>query len=362
MGGDIAAWCALKGLKVTLQDRALELVTPALERARALFARRLRAPGAADAANARLQADVDGANIATADLVLEAIVEDLDVKRNLFRSFEKKLRGDALLATNTSSLRLEDLAPALSDPKRLVGLHFFNPVAQLPLVEVIRGAATTEDVFARALAFVVQIGKLPLPCLSAPGFVVNRVLMPYMLEALRAHEDGEPLERIDAAATRFGMPVGPIELADQVGLDTARHVARVLTAAFGGQVPKRLDAKVEAGKLGVKSGEGFYRYVGGRAQKARGYPRPDRDLEDRLVLPLVNEACACLAEGIVADADLLDAGMVFGTGFAPFTGGPIHYARQRGIENVVGRLTELQQRFGPRFAPHSGWSRLSARA
>ena len=362
MGGDIAAWCALKGLTVTLQDRALEFVVPALERARALFARRLREPGAADSAKARLRADVEGKSIAAADLVLEAIVEDLDAKRNLFRGFESKLRADALLATNTSSLRLEDLAPALSVPKRLVGLHFFNPVAQLPLVEVIRGVDTAEDVFARALAFVVQIGKLPLPCHSAPGFLVNRVLMPYMLEALRAHEDGEALERIDAAATAFGMPVGPIELADQVGLDTARHVARILSAAFGGQVPKGLEAKVEAGKLGVKSGEGFYKYVGGRAQKARDYPRPDRDLEDRLVLPLVNEACACLAEGIVADADLLDAGMVFGTGFAPFTGGPIHYARQRGIENVVARLTELQQRFGPRFAPHSGWSRLSATA
>jgi 3-hydroxyacyl-CoA dehydrogenase/enoyl-CoA hydratase/3-hydroxybutyryl-CoA epimerase len=362
MGGDIAAWCALKGLTVTLQDRALTYVTPALERARVLFARRLRAPGAAEAASARLAADVDAESIGAADVVLEAIVEDLDAKRNLFRGLESKLRGDTLLATNTSSLRIEDLAPALALPQRLVGLHFFNPVAQLPLVEVIRGAATGDDTHARALAFVIQIGKLPLPCRSAPGFLVNRVLMPYMLEALRAHEDGEALERIDAAAIAFGMPVGPIELADQVGLDTARHVARILSAAFSGQVPKALDAKVEAGKLGVKSGEGFYKYVGGRAQKARGYPRPDRDLEDRLVLPLLNEACACLAEGIVADADLLDAGMVFGTGFAPFTGGPIHYARQRGIDEVVSRLAELQRRFGPRFAPHSGWSRLSAKA
>jgi 3-hydroxyacyl-CoA dehydrogenase/enoyl-CoA hydratase/3-hydroxybutyryl-CoA epimerase len=362
MGGDIAAWCALKGLTVSLQDRELKYVTPALERARALFARRLRAPGAADAANARLQSDVDGKRIDTADLVLEAIVENLDSKRNLFRGLESKLRDNTLLATNTSSLRLEDLASALSAPQRLVGLHFFNPVAQLPLVEVIRGTATAADTFSRALAFVIQIGKLPLPCQSAPGFVVNRVLMPYMLEALRAHEDGEPLERIDAAAIAFGMPVGPIELADQVGLDTARHVARILSEAFGGQVPKDLDAKVEAGKLGVKSGEGFYKYVDGRAQKARDYRQPDRDLEDRLVLPLLNEACACLAEGIVADADLLDAGMVFGTGFAPFTGGPIHYARQRGVEQIVNRLTELQQRFGSRFAPHRGWSRLVAKA
>ena len=359
MGGDIAAWCALKGLNVTLQDRALSYVTPALERARTSFARRLRAPGAAAAALARLQADVEATRVGAADLVLEAIIEDLEAKCALFRGLEGKLRADTLLATNTSSLRLEDLVPALTTPKRLVGLHFFNPVAQLPLVEVIRGTDTADDIFARALSFVIQIGKLPLPCRSAPGFVVNRVLMPYMLEALRAHEDGEALERIDAAAKAFGMPVGPIELADQVGLDTARHVARILSAAFGGNIPKALDAKVDAGKFGVKSGEGFYKYVDGRPQKNRNYPRADRDLEDRLLLPLVNEACACLAEGIVADADLLDAGMVFGTGFAPFTGGPIHYARQRGIENVVRRLGELQKRFGARFAPHPGWSRLS---
>jgi 3-hydroxyacyl-CoA dehydrogenase/enoyl-CoA hydratase/3-hydroxybutyryl-CoA epimerase len=294
--------------------------------------------------------------------VLEAIVEDLDAKRALFRGLEGRLRNDAILATNTSSLRLEDLAPALARPTRLVGLHFFNPVAQLPLVEVIRGSATADDTFGRALSFVIQIGKLPLPCVSAPGFLVNRVLMPYMLEALRACEDGEMLERIDAAAMAFGMPVGPIELADQVGLDTARHVARILSAAFGGDVPKTLDAKVEAGKLGVKSGEGFYKYVNGRPQKARDFTRPDRDLEDRLVLPLVNEACACLAEGIVADADLLDAGMVFGTGFAPFTGGPIQYARQRGIDNLMSRLAELQQRFGARFAPHAFWSKVSRQA
>jgi 3-hydroxyacyl-CoA dehydrogenase/enoyl-CoA hydratase/3-hydroxybutyryl-CoA epimerase len=359
MGGDIAAWCALKGLTVTLQDRAMSYVTPALERARKLFVRRLRAPGAADEATARLQADVDGARVGEADLILEAIIEDLGAKQALFRGLERRLKRDAVLATNTSSIRIEDIATGLGAPERLVGLHFFNPVAQLPLVEVIRGPTTDADTHARALSFVIQIGKLPLPCRSAPGFLVNRILLPYMLEALRAHEDGHAYETIDAAATAFGMPVGPIELADQVGLDIARHVARILSAVFGGSVPEVLEAKVGAGKLGLKSGEGFYKYVDGRPQKLRHYPKPDAALEDRLVLPLVNEACACLAEGIVADADLLDAGVVFGTGFAPFTGGPIHYARQRGIENVQRRLEELAQRFGARFTPHPGWSRLT---
>jgi 3-hydroxyacyl-CoA dehydrogenase/enoyl-CoA hydratase/3-hydroxybutyryl-CoA epimerase len=362
MGGDIAAWCALRGMNVTLQDRAMEYITPALERARKLFASRLRAPGAAADANARLQADLDGARAGAADLVVEAIIETLEAKASLFRSLEPKLRADAVIATNTSSIRIEDIAPALHAPQRFIGLHFFNPVAQLPLVEVIRGRGTDEETFQRALSFVIQIGKLPLPCQSAPGFLVNRILLPYMLEALRAHEDGHALETIDAAATSFGMPMGPIELADRVGLDIARHVADILGVAYGGTVPKLLATKVDSRKLGVKTGEGFYKYVEGRPQKRRDYLKPSRDLQDRLMLPLINEAVACLGEQIVADADLLDAGVVFGTGFAPFRGGPIHYSRQRGIETLVQRLEQLAEQFGPRFAPHAGWRRLTSAA
>jgi 3-hydroxyacyl-CoA dehydrogenase / enoyl-CoA hydratase / 3-hydroxybutyryl-CoA epimerase len=359
MGGDIAAWCALRGMEVTLQDRAIEYITPALERARKLFSSRLKAPGAASEAGARLQADLEGARAGGADLVVEAIIENLEAKASLFRGLEPKLKADAVVATNTSSIRIEDIAPALSAPQRFIGVHFFNPVAQLPLVEVIRGPATNDETFERALSFVIQIGKLPLPCRSAPGFLVNRILLPYMLEALRAHEDGHALETIDAAATSFGMPMGPIELADRVGLDIARHVADILGVQFGGAVPMLLATKVDSRKLGVKSGEGFYKYVDGRPQKQRNYPRPSRDLEDRLMLPLINEAVACLAEDIVADADLLDAGVVFGTGFAPFRGGPIHYARQHGVTTLVHRLEQLAEQLGPRFAPHAGWRRLT---
>ncbi|HEY5565670.1 MAG TPA: 3-hydroxyacyl-CoA dehydrogenase NAD-binding domain-containing protein [Gammaproteobacteria bacterium] len=362
MGGDIAAWCALRGMDVTLQDRAMEYITPALERARKLFASRLKAPGAAADADARLQADLEGAGAGAADLVVEAIIENLEAKASLFRGLEPKLKADAVVATNTSSIRIEDIAPVFTAPQRFIGLHFFNPVAQLPLVEVVRGPATGEETFRRALSFVIQIGKLPLPCRSSPGFLVNRILLPYMLEALRAHEDGHALETIDAAATSFGMPMGPIELADRVGLDIARHVADILGAVYGGAVPKLLAAKVDSRKLGVKSGEGFYRYVEGRPQKRRDHPRPSPDLEDRLMLPLVNEAVACLAERIVADADLLDAGVVFGTGFAPFRGGPINYARQRGVETLVHRLEQLAEQFGPRFAPHAGWRLLAVPA
>jgi 3-hydroxyacyl-CoA dehydrogenase/enoyl-CoA hydratase/3-hydroxybutyryl-CoA epimerase len=362
MGGDIAAWCALKGLNVSLQDRALEYVTPAIERAGKLFASRLKAPGAAAAARMRLQVDLDGVQAATADLVLEAIVENLDAKQALFRSLEPNLKPTTIVATNTSSIRLEQIAPALTVPNRLVGLHFFNPVAQLPLVEVIRSPDTDAATFQQALSFVTRIGKLPLPCRSAPGFLVNRILMPYLLEALRAHEDGFALETIDAAARDFGMPMGPIELADRVGLDIAKHVAEILGAALGGSVPPLLDSKVREGKLGAKTQEGFYRYVDGRPRNRKKFPKPTPELCDRLMLPLINEAVACLTEGVVDDSDLVDAGVVFGTGFAPFTGGPINYARQQGVAELVYRLERLAERFGARFKPHPGWQDIVPKA
>ncbi|MBN1237146.1 MAG: enoyl-CoA hydratase/isomerase family protein [Gammaproteobacteria bacterium] len=362
MGGDIAAWCALRGLRVTVQDRAMEFVEPALKRADELFRKRLKEPGAAQAAKQRLVADVEGAQVGTAELVIEAIVENVDAKRELLESLQPKLRDDAIVATNTSSIRLEDMAGALEQPGRFVGLHFFNPVASLPLVEVVRGEQTDDATERRALAFVSQIGKVPLPCRSAPGFVVNRVLMPYMLEALHAHEDGHAFETIDAAAKAFGMPMGPIELADRVGLDVALHVARILGPVLGDEPPRVLEQKVEAGETGVKAGAGFYRYEEGRAQKRKDAPKPDGDLQDRLMLPLLNEAVACYADGVVDDADLLDAGVVFGTGFAPFTGGPLNYARQRGVEAVIERLEALAARHGPRFRPHEGWGRIRPRA
>jgi 3-hydroxyacyl-CoA dehydrogenase/enoyl-CoA hydratase/3-hydroxybutyryl-CoA epimerase len=359
MGGDIAAWCALKGLEVSVQDRAQEYVAPALERADKLFERRLKAPGEAKAARNRMTVDLQGQNVESAGVVIEAIVENVEAKRALFAELERKAPVDAILATNTSSIRIEEIAATLERPGRLVGIHFFNPVAQMPLVEVISGPDTDSEVRDRALAFVTQIGKLPLPCRSSPGFVVNRVLLPYMLEALQTHMDGYALQTIDSAAKRFGMPMGPIELADRVGLDVALHVAKILAAAYGREPPKLLQEMVDAGRLGVKSeAGGFYTYVDGKPQKERQKPAPDPALEDRLILPLVNEAVACFADGVIDDLDLLDAGVVFGTGFAPHTGGPIQYARQRGFAEVEARLTALTAELGPRFEPHHGWQRL----
>ena len=357
MGGDIAAWCAARGFTVTLQDRSMEFVQPALERARAFFEKRARVPGKAAEQMARLQADVDGNGVARADVVIEAIFENQEAKQALYARVEPQLREGAILATNTSSLMLEPLAQSLAQPGRLVGLHFFNPVAQMPLVEVIESNVTTPQARSTALAFTRAIDKLPLPTRSAPGFLVNRVLMPYMTEAMLAAGEGVPLAVIDEVAVRFGMPMGPIELADIVGLDVCLHVGRILAAAFGRAAPEAVVPLVEAGKLGKKTGQGLYEWREGKAVKPAipaGYEAP-ADLEDRLMLALVNESMAVLREGVVADADLIDAGVIFGSGFAPFRGGPLRYAQERGVAQVVARLEGLAARHGARFTPDAGW-------
>jgi 3-hydroxyacyl-CoA dehydrogenase/enoyl-CoA hydratase/3-hydroxybutyryl-CoA epimerase len=357
MGGDIAAWSALRGMDVTLQDRTLELIQPALDRAKAFLDKRLKDPQAAAAALGRLRPDVSGAGAALADVVIEAIFENVDAKRALYAELEPRIKPDAVLATNTSSIKIEVLAAKLKDPSRLVGIHFFNPVAQMQLVEIVHGAATGELPRQRALWFTRKLDKLPLPCRSEPGFVVNRILTPYLNEALFALAEGIPAAVIDRTGTRFGMPVGPIELADVVGLDVALHVGRVLAAAFNRNVPDILVERVQQNKLGRKSGEGFYVWRDGKALEPTA-PVPDApsDLEDRLILPMLNEAVAVLREGVIEDGDLLDAAAIFATGFAPFRGGPLQYARSRGIAQVVARLAELERRHGERFRPDPGWN------
>ena len=359
MGGDIAAWCALRGHTVTLQDREQKYIDPAMERAAKLFGKRIRDEGERAAATQRLQADVEGAGAARADLVIEAIFEDLEAKQALYRSLQEKMPAGALLATNTSSIPLEDLREGLQAPARFIGLHFFNPVAQLPLVEVIRCQDTEQGALDIGFGFVKGIGKLPLECMSSPGFVVNRILAPYMAEAMELAESGVPLVDIDRAAEAFGMPMGPVELVDSVGIDVALHVSKVLGAAMHRPVPQKLADMVEAGQLGRKSGQGFYRWENGKAVKpAAGAATAAGDVQDRLILPMVNEAVACLHDGVVSDADLLDAGVIFGTGFAPFRGGPLNYARERGVDEVVGRLNEFTQQYGERFTPHEGFAKL----
>ncbi|MDP9007602.1 MAG: 3-hydroxyacyl-CoA dehydrogenase NAD-binding domain-containing protein [Pseudomonadota bacterium] len=360
MGGDIAAWSAFRGMTVTLQDRSEELIRPALSRAKAFFEKRLKEPAAAAEAMSRLKMDVKGDGAAHADVVIEAIFENIEAKQALYAELEPKLKPAAVLATNTSSIMIETLCQKLSDPSRLVGIHFFNPVAQLQLVEVVQGASTGLEVVQDALKFTRKLDKLPLPCKSAPGFVVNRILTPYVNEAFFALEAGIPAVVIDRAAEQFGMPLGPIELSDVVGLDVSLHVGRVLGEALHREVPQILVKLVEQKKLGRKSGEGFYRWQDGKAQKeAPQSTAVPPDLEDRLILPMLNEAVAILREGTVQDADLLDAGAIFATGFAPFRGGPLQYAKDRGITNVTDRLNELADRYGERFRPDAGWSVIS---
>ena len=361
MGGDIAAWSALRGFTVTLQDRASELIEPAMKRAAELFDKRLRDPARNAAARARLRADVAGDGVPQADVVIEAIFENLEAKRELYARLEPRMKPAALLATNTSSIMLEPLADRLARPERLVGLHFFNPVAQMPLIEIVHADDTETSAVQAATAFARRLDKLPVPCRSAPGFMVNRVLTPYLNEAMYAADEGVPLALIDRTAVRFGMPMGPIELADVVGLDVAAHVGEIIARELGRPLPQlpRLAALLAAGKLGRKSGAGFYLWQDGKAVKSDGGGPVPEDLEDRLILVLVNECVACLRERVVEDADLADAAVIFGTGFAPFRGGPLAYARARGAGAIVARLAELAARHGPRFAPDAGWALLA---
>lgn len=327
MGGDIAALCAHQGFVVTLQDQAIARIGDAIARAATLFDRKYRGDKArARFALDRLIADPQGDGVQRADVIIEAIVEDLDAKRALFAAIERRARPDALLATNTSSLRLADIAASLDDPARLVGIHFFNPVARMPLVEVVSSKASTPEAARRAARFVGALDKLPLPVGDAPGFLVNAVLGPYMFEALRCVEEGVAPETIDHALRAFGMPMGPIELIDTVGLDIALAAGTALNPDAA--PPPQLVHRVEAGQLGKKTGQGFYRWENGVPQKSEE-PAEIEGLARRIIAPLLIATQRCVAEGVVADADLADAGVIFGTGFAPFTGGPLHYLAER---------------------------------
>ena len=322
MGGDIAAVCAMRGLTVTLQDQNAARLAPAMGRAQELFKRRLRDRDRIRDATDRLIADTSGDGARHADVVIEAIFENLEAKRELFAKLEKIVKPDAILASNTSSLKLSDISAHFADPSRLVGIHFFNPVPQLQLVEIVSGSGTNPEIAKKAAAFVRSIDKLPLPVRDSPGFLVNRVLGPYLQQALRMVDEGVAPETMDAAMERFGMPMGPIELADVVGLDICMAVGKELSG--DDTPPKRLDELVKAKQLGKKTGSGFYVWKDGKAQKGRS-GRVDDALIEKLIRPYLVEAEKAVAEGIVADADLADAGLIFGTGFAPFRGGPMHY-------------------------------------
>jgi 3-hydroxyacyl-CoA dehydrogenase/enoyl-CoA hydratase/3-hydroxybutyryl-CoA epimerase len=318
----------MRGITVTLQDTAPERLAPAVERAAKLFQRRLREPRRIRDAMDRLIPDVAGAGAAKADVIIEAIFEDLKAKRELFAKLEAMAKPTAVLASNTSSLKLADIAAGFKDPSRLVGIHFFNPVPQMMLVEVVDAPGANPDHVKNAIAFVRQIDKLPLPVKDSPGFLVNRVLGPYMQNAFRMLEEGAKPETLDAAMEAFGMPMGPIELADTVGLDICLHAGKQLAKkdAQGNEpeAPEILLNKVALGQLGRKSGQGIYRWENNKPVKGQPGAWDQRTVE-ALIQPYLDETRAVLAEGIVPDGELIDAGLIFGTGFAPFRGGPLHY-------------------------------------
>jgi 3-hydroxyacyl-CoA dehydrogenase/enoyl-CoA hydratase/3-hydroxybutyryl-CoA epimerase len=358
MGGDIAAWCAMQGMTVTLQDLEPRHIAPAINRAYKLYKEKLKEPYLIQRAMDHLIPDLTGNGVSKADIIIEAVVEDLAVKQSIFKMIESKAKPQAILATNTSSIPLDEINKVLELPQRLVGIHFFNPVSKMLLVEVVKGERTSPEVVEKAITFVRKIDKLPLPVKSSPGFLVNRILMPYLLESMQMLNEGIPMHAIDKAMTNFGMPMGPITLADAVGLDVCLSVAKYLGKYFNTPVPKRLIELVDQRKLGRKTNEGFYQYDKNGKQikkESAPYDKPLDELSNRLVLCMLNEAFACLREGVVADADLLDAGMIFGTGFAPFRGGPIHYAKSQGIGELFQQFVRQQQTRGEKQETLQSW-------
>lgn len=359
MGGDIAAWCARQGVRVTLADMKPDPIAGAIKRAAELFAKIIRNRIEVRDALDRLIPDMDGEGVRNADLIIEAVPEKLELKQKVYAQIEPHMKTGAILATNTSSIPLEDLRTTLQSPQRLLGLHFFNPVSRLQLVEVVSHDQADDEMLARARAFVGAIDRLPLPVKSSPGFLVNRALTPYMLEAMVMLDEKVDKTVIDAAAERFGMPMGPIELADQVGLDICLAVGDMLRAKLDDTLPPAPDwlrEKVSKGELGRKTGKGFYEWKDGKAVKATSAVQPTPEMTDRLILPMSNVCVACLREGIVDNPDVVDGAMIFGTGYAPFRGGPLNYARSRGVQDMVATLESLAAKFGDRFKPDAGWA------
>ena len=376
MGAGIAEIATRTGVAVRMRDVKPEALTRALRIIRGLVderGRKRRAPARErDAQMALIYPTLELDGLTRTDLAIEAVVEDLEVKRRVFGELEVRMRPDALLATNTSSLSVDAIASGLQHPERFFGFHFFNPVHRMPLVEVVRGARTSDEALTRAVGFARALGKTPVVVRDAAGFVVNRLLMPYLREALYLLEEGYALRDIDRAMRRFGMPMGPFEVLDEVGLDVAQKVAGVLTAAFPDRMSAApaLDKMVAAGRLGKKSGSGFYRERGGRREPDPGVaeligldrqPRAGQAdaLAERMVLAMINEGARCLEDGVVDTADTIDVAMIFGAGFPPFRGGPMRHADSVGLRQVESRIGALRAEKGERFAPSALLTRLA---
>ena len=329
MGGDIAAVAAMSGFEVTLQDISSEAVQRAISRAQDLYERRLKAPEKMQQALARLRADVAGDGLVEADLLIEAVAEDLKIKRSVFADAESRMKPDAIMATNTSAIPLEEIGTALTTPERLIGMHFFNPVPVLPLVEIVYADVSDRSFVERAMHVCGALKKLPVMCKSSPGFLVNRALLPYVFKAVESVLDGADPDRIDQALVTFGMPMGPIELCDQVGIDVCLGAGQV--TGMSPVVAARFTAMIEAGQMGRKSGSGFYDWDGKKAIRPRGTYDPDvmDAIAADMLAPLVAECRAAVDEGVVDSADVADAACIFGIGFPAFRGGPLFWDESR---------------------------------
>jgi 3-hydroxyacyl-CoA dehydrogenase/enoyl-CoA hydratase/3-hydroxybutyryl-CoA epimerase len=363
MGAGIAQLLAFNKIPVVLKDLNAEIVAGGMKKIADLTSdaakKGLLTRDEAEAVLRNVTPTPDWQPLSDADLVIEAVVEREDIKKDVFRQLAERLAPTAVLASNTSALSVSRLAESTPNPERVAGLHFFNPVHRMNLVEVVRGKGTDDATIATLVELVRKLGKVPVVVADSPGFLVNRILFPYLDEAVRLVSEGVPGEDVDREAVRFGMPMGPLELLDQVGIDVAADVATSLGSMRGdpGPTPGRLAAMARDGWTGKKTGRGFYEY----AKEKRGKPtrwaaataatRPAGDVQQRLIYPMINEAAKCLEGNVVTAAWAADLAMVLGTGFAPFRGGPLRTADAIGLERLVRELDELRRVAGERFEP-----------
>jgi len=376
MGGGIAQLAAQNDIPVRLRDLSYDAILSALKTADSVWRRRVKRRRMTRTELARKMAFIaptlDESGLRHADVVIEAVVENLAVKQQVLADAERILDERAVFASNTSSLPIADIAARALRPERVVGMHFFNPVHLMPLIEVIAGRHSSPEAVATVQALAIRIGKLPVVVKDGPGFLVNRILSFYINEAVRLLVEGVRIEAIDAAMTAFGMPMGPMALLDQIGLDTAHHVGEVMRAALGeraGSGGAGLAELIGSDRLGQKNGKGFYRYRDGKrtvpdpgiyALIGTPAPRdlPPETLQERMVLAMVNEAAVCLEEGVVREARDVDIAMVMGTGFPPFRGGLLRYADETGVPIVADRLSRLADAQGERFRPAQRLQRM----
>ncbi len=384
MGGGIAAVSAAAGVRTTLKDLNFDAIAKGLAHARSLFDADLRKKRITKTELERrmglVRGQIDFRGVRATDLVIEAVVENIDVKKKVFAELEEQVSPTTVIATNTSSLRLKDMLPAFKDASRFIGLHFFNPVHKMPLVEVVTHPGASPEAVARGVAYVKSIGKTPVVCGDGPGFIVNRLLMPWLNEAAFCLWEGYPFEALERAAKDFGMPMGPFELLDEVGLDVAAKVCHIFHDAFGERAkPSPILDKLVADKsrLGRKTGLGFYVFdaPGGRKQGvdlkalegvfAGAKPSsPEFNAEAlvrRMFFPMVNEAARALKEGVVNDPAKVDLAMIFGTGFPPFRGGLLKWADSLGVDKIVAELERLGELHGARLQPSSALREIAKR-